>query len=54
VAPDDGVVERCFFDSGGGMQLDGQQILQEGLEEYKQWKEDLIYKFSAPLSITMG
>jgi hypothetical protein len=39
---------------GGGMQLDGQQILQEGLEEYKQWKEDLIYKFSAPLSITMG
>ena len=39
---------------GGGMQLDGQQILQEGLEEYKQWKEDLIYKFSGPLSISMG
>jgi hypothetical protein len=31
---------------GGGMQLDGQQILQEGLEEYKQWKEDLIYRYS--------
>jgi hypothetical protein len=30
---------------GGGLQLDGQQLLQEGMEEYKQWKEDLIYKF---------
>jgi hypothetical protein len=34
---------------GGGMQLDGQQILQEGLEEYKAWKEDLIYKFGETL-----
>lgn len=36
---------------GGGMQLDGQQLLQEGLEEYKQWKEDLIYKFG---DVAMG
>lgn len=38
---------------GGGMQLDGQQLLQEGLEEYKQWKEDLIYKFGEPLGPTL-
>lgn len=36
---------------GGGMQLDGQQLLQEGLEEYKQWKEDLLYKFG---DVAMG
>ncbi len=30
---------------GGGLQLDGLQILQEGNEELKQWKEDLIYKY---------
>lgn len=39
---------------GGGMQLDGQQLLQEGLEEYKQWKEDLIYKFGDLMPISMG
>lgn len=38
---------------GGGMQMDGQQLLQEGLEEYKQWKEDLIYKFGEPLGPTL-
>lgn len=30
---------------GGGLQLDGLQLLQEGNEELKQWKEDLIYKY---------
>jgi hypothetical protein len=39
---------------GGGMQLDGQQMLQEGLEEYKQWKEDIIYKFGEPMGPQMG
>lgn len=34
---------------GGGMQLDGQQLLQEGIEEYKTWKEELIYKFGEML-----
>lgn len=29
----------------GGVQLDGQQILQEGLDEKKQWQEDLIYRY---------
>jgi hypothetical protein len=38
---------------GGGMQLDGQQLLQEGIEEYKQWKEDLIYKFGETIGPTL-
>ena len=29
----------------GGIQLDGDQLLQEAKEERQQWKEDLIYKF---------
>lgn len=29
----------------GGVQLDGQQLLQEGTEEKKQWQEDLIYRY---------
>jgi len=29
----------------GGIQLDGQQILQEGLDEKKQWQEDLITRY---------
>jgi hypothetical protein len=37
---------------GGGLQLDGDKLLQEGLDEYKQWKEDLIYRYGGPLSIT--
>lgn len=39
---------------GGGLQLGGQQILQEGLDEYKQWKIDLLEKFGETLSITWG
>lgn len=38
----------------GGIQLDGDKLLAEGLEEYKQWKEDLIYKFGDVLPITWG
>jgi len=29
----------------GGVQLDGQQILQEGIEEKKQWQEDLLFRY---------
>lgn len=38
---------------GGGMQLDGQQLLQEAKEERQKWFEDLIYKFGEPLGPTM-
>lgn len=37
----------------GGVQLDGQQILQEGLDEKKQWQEDLIYRYGEPLGPKM-
>jgi len=30
---------------GGGIQLDGDQLIQEAREDRKQWFEDLIYKF---------
>lgn len=30
---------------GGGMQLDGETLLQEAREERERWKEDLIYRF---------
>lgn len=39
---------------GGGIQLDGDQLIQEAKEERKQWMEDLIYKFGEPGIITMG
>lgn len=40
----------------GGVQLDGDTLLQEFREDYKQWKEDLIYKFGDPVpgGIRMG
>lgn len=38
----------------GGMQLDGEQMYQEGKQEYTQWKEDLITKFGDVLGITTG
>lgn len=31
---------------GGGLQLDGQQLIQEGREDLKTWKEELLNKFS--------
>lgn len=39
---------------GGGIQLDGDAMYQEGKQEYTQWKEDLVYKFGDLGSITMG
>jgi hypothetical protein len=33
---------------GGGLQLDGATILQEGLEELKQWKLDLLDRYGEP------
>ena len=38
---------------GGGMQLDGQNLLAEAKEERAAWKEDLIYRFGDILPITM-
>lgn len=41
--------------AGGGIQLDGDQLLAEAKEERKQWMQDLIYKFGdAQLPIIMG
>lgn len=37
----------------GGVQLDGQQILQEGIEEKKQWQEDLIFRYGDVLGPKM-
>jgi len=37
----------------GGVQLDGDQLLQEAREDRKQWMEDLIYKFGDFPPITM-
>ena len=37
----------------GGVQLDGQQILQEGMDEKKQWQEDLLGRYGDILSIKM-
>jgi hypothetical protein len=40
---------------GGGIQLDGDQLIQEAREDRKQWFEDLIYKFGDPQGpIKMG
>lgn len=39
---------------GGGIQLDGDQLIAEAKEERKQCMEDLIYKFGEPGIITMG
>jgi hypothetical protein len=38
---------------GGGMQLDGQNLLAEAKEEREAWKNDLIYKFGDIPAITM-
>jgi len=38
---------------GGGMQLDGQQLLQEAKEERQKWFEDLLSKFGDIPPITM-
>lgn len=38
----------------GGVQLDGQQILQEGLEEKEKWEEKLLNKWGDLLGPSMG
>lgn len=38
----------------GGIQLDGDQLIQEAREDRKQWMEDLIYKFGEPFGPIMG
>lgn len=37
----------------GGIQLDGDQLIQEAREDRKQWFEDLVYKFGDVLPIHM-
>jgi hypothetical protein len=39
---------------GGGVQLDGQAILAEGLEEKKEWEERLLTRFGDLLGPMMG
>lgn len=39
---------------GGGIQLDGMTLIQEAIQERKDWKEDLIHRFGDILPITMG
>jgi hypothetical protein len=38
---------------GGGVVMDGQQLLQEAREDRQKWFEDLIYKFGDILPITL-
>jgi len=38
---------------GGGVQMDGAELMQEAKEERTKWFEDLIYKFGDILPITM-
>jgi|SaaInlV_100m_DNA_2_1039680.scaffolds.fasta_scaffold00756_17 hypothetical protein len=38
---------------GGGMQLDGQSLIQEAREDRQKWFEDLIYKFGDILPINL-
>ena len=38
---------------GGGMQLDGQALIQEAREDRQKWFEDLIYKFGDILPINL-
>jgi hypothetical protein len=37
----------------GGMQLDGSEMRQEGREDLKQWREDLIYRYGDLLPIIL-
>ena len=37
----------------GGVQLDGDLLLQEAKEEREKWKEDLIYRWGDLLAITL-
>jgi len=39
---------------GGGVQLDGQALLQEGIEEKRRYEEELLTKWSEPCSVITG
>jgi hypothetical protein len=39
---------------GGGFNMDGDAMYQEGKEEYEQWKKDIIDKWSDIPMITFG
>jgi hypothetical protein len=45
--------QGTYGPSNSGVSLDGQMLLQEGAEELKQWKEELIYKWGDLLPISM-
>jgi hypothetical protein len=45
--------QGTYGPSNSGLQLDGQQLVQEGQEELKEWKDDLINKWGDILPITM-
>jgi hypothetical protein len=52
-----GLIRRKYTNPpgpGGGIQLDGAQMYQEGKEEYEKWKEELIYKWGDILPISLG
>jgi hypothetical protein len=53
-----GMIRRKYLNPpgpNGGVQMDGQQLYQEGKEEEEKWKEDLIYKFGdGQLPIVLG
>jgi len=38
---------------GGGVLLDGQQLVQEGMDDKNQWEEKLINKWGDILPITL-
>lgn len=38
---------------GGGVQLDGQALIQEAREDKKQWMDDLIYRWGQPMGPTL-
>jgi hypothetical protein len=42
-----------FGPANSGLTLDGVALLQEGNDELKQWKEDLIYRYGEILPITL-
>jgi hypothetical protein len=38
----------------GGVQLDGDTLLQEGNADLKEWKQDLLTRYGDILPITLG
>jgi hypothetical protein len=48
-----GRIRSKIVNPPGGVQLDGERILEEGLQEKKDWEEKLIYKWGDILPIRM-